>query len=89
MYILYISLSCDFATKEGRKLITLCYDLEENFPMRSPIRKELLELADEAVYFTPRFVSVGLFTIDRSLLLSMVTTIATYLIVIIQFNNVL
>lgn len=89
MYNIYVALSCDFAHYEGNRIIKLCYNLGENFPLKSPIRDELLELAEQAKYFSPKFISVGLFNINRRILLSMVTTITTYVIIIIQFNNVL
>ncbi|XP_023310418.1 uncharacterized protein LOC111691580 [Anoplophora glabripennis] len=89
IYTVYIALSCDFTSYEGKKIITLCYDLEDKFPMKSPIRKELLEVAVQAKHFPPKFVSMGLFDINRKILLSMVATITTYVIAIIQFNSVL
>ncbi|KAJ8918639.1 hypothetical protein NQ315_013145 [Exocentrus adspersus] len=89
IYDFYVALSCDLTNYEGKKIIKLCYNLEEKFSMNSPIRHELLELAEQAKFFAPRFVSVGLFDIKRKMLLSMMTTITTYIIVIIQYNNVL
>lgn len=73
-------------TNEGKKLTKLCYDLEEKFAANSPIRIELLNLAERTVYYAPVFTLFGLSEINKSTFLALISTLATYLIVTIQFK---
>ncbi|KAJ8964576.1 hypothetical protein NQ314_004880 [Rhamnusium bicolor] len=87
VYSTVLIISYEYATNEGQKLIHLCYDLEEKFPLKSPIRNEVLEFVELTKYFAPKFSAVGLFIPSRKTILNMFSLATTYLIVIIQLNS--
>ncbi|KAG5894160.1 hypothetical protein JTB14_001856 [Gonioctena quinquepunctata] len=85
-YMVCFLLTCDLTAAEGKMIINISYNLEQKFGIESPIRMELLELAEYVRYRRPTFILLGMFELNRRTLLSMVSCLTTYLIIIIQFN---
>nr|CAH7750358.1 unnamed protein product [Callosobruchus chinensis] len=70
---------------EGRRVLKTCYILEDKFPIKSPIRQELLDLIDQAHYHLPVFTAFDLFELNRCTFLALISVLTTYFIVSIQF----
>nr|CAI5860281.1 unnamed protein product [Callosobruchus analis] len=73
------------AMAEGRRVLKTCYTLEDKFPIRSPIRRELLDLIAQVHYHTPIFTAFDLFELNRCTFLALISVLTTYFIVSIQF----
>lgn len=74
-------------TREGQKFSGICYKLEEQYPIATVERKELLKFASLSRNKVPRFTAAGFFEIDRTTHFGFLTVAATYFIILIQFNQ--
>ncbi|KAJ8952979.1 hypothetical protein NQ318_015339 [Aromia moschata] len=82
-----IIFTCDFTVKESRKLLVTCSRMERYLPLTSKERSELLRLEDQIRNNRPSFTAAGFFQINRSTLLSLISTTTTYFIIVLQFRN--
>ncbi|CAH1986464.1 unnamed protein product [Acanthoscelides obtectus] len=84
-YVVYVIVNCEMTIAEGRTVLTTCYILEDKFPIKSPVRQELLELIDQVHYHAPVFTAFDLFELNRRTFLVLISVLTTYFIVSIQF----
>ncbi|CAH1101398.1 unnamed protein product [Psylliodes chrysocephalus] len=85
-YVACIILSCNSTINQGKHLIRTAYAMEECFGMHSNIRLELLEIAKLAEHYLPRYSLLGFFHINKSTVISLLSILSTYMLVVIQFN---
>jgi hypothetical protein len=79
-------MSCDGAASASKDTSLVCYKLQSACPDESKERRELLRFAEEANVNSAKFTAADCFTIDRSVVFGVVSTTATYFIIMIQFN---
>lgn len=77
---------CQKIRNEGKTTVNLCYLLQEQVATKSEEREELMKLANIAEARLPTFTAAGYFEINKSVLMNIFGTVATYIIVLIQFN---
>lgn len=82
-----IIIACDMTSREAQNFTDICYRLEEDCPISSVERKELLKFERLARAKTPRFSAAGFFDIDRTTHFAFLSVTATYFIILIQFNQ--
>lgn len=83
--MLTIAVSCESVVKEAKKFITLCYKTQEELDEKS--KKKLFRLAEYAKSFVPCFTAAGFFDVNKFTFFGGIGTIATYFIIVVQFNN--
>ncbi|KAJ8917121.1 hypothetical protein NQ315_012611 [Exocentrus adspersus] len=80
-------LCCDAAVEESKKLLPVCYWLEQVLP-RSSKEMEVLKSLENIVKSKPaKMTAAGFFDIDRSTLVSVFSATTMYYLVCIQFNK--
>ncbi|CAH1101397.1 unnamed protein product [Psylliodes chrysocephalus] len=79
-------LSCNCTVNKGKHILHTAYAMEECFGMNSIIRLKLLEIAELAEHYLPRYSVLGLFDINKSTIISLISILSTYMLVVIQFN---
>ncbi|RZC41106.1 7tm 7 domain containing protein, partial [Asbolus verrucosus] len=84
--ITFVIMSCDSATRESKKIVMLCYKIQQHCVANSIERKELIYLAEVTSASVPTFTAAGFFEINRNTFLGILSATTTYLIIIIQFN---
>ncbi|CAG9856259.1 unnamed protein product [Phyllotreta striolata] len=78
---------CDRIEKNIGKFVAVCYGFHQNIPDKwSIVREEMMNLGNYAEKTMPKCSAAGFFTLNRSTLGALFSSIATYLIVCIQFN---
>ncbi|KAJ8917190.1 hypothetical protein NQ315_012682 [Exocentrus adspersus] len=82
-----IVLSCDRVEKSGRSFSEACILLQRSIP-ESSTRKGLRFLAQFSRGLVPEITSAGFYKISQSVLMSILSTVATYVIISLQFNKV-
>lgn len=81
-----VIVSCDKATRETRKIIILAHKLQEEMPLMSLERNEILNLILLAKNVNPCYNAIGFFKINRTTLFALLRVTTTYFIIIVQFN---
>ncbi|XP_023013606.2 uncharacterized protein [Leptinotarsa decemlineata] len=76
----------DSATREPQNLIKFCMNLECNFPLRFEQNKKIQIAIEKLKALSPNFSAADFFQITRSTLLSMISVITTYFIVMVQLH---
>lgn len=74
-------------TSQAHAITEACYKLEDECPIDSRERKELLQLARLSRNKVPYFTAADFFNIDRTTLFAFLSVATTYAIIIIQFNQ--
>ncbi|RZC39777.1 7tm 7 domain containing protein [Asbolus verrucosus] len=83
----FLIIKCDAVLKEAANVKSFAYKLRKCFPcVLSKERIELNEFIDFAVNNFPKFSAGGFFAIQKSTIFSVLSTITTLLIVMIQFD---
>lgn len=85
--VLSIIISCDLVTAEGKRIIPLCYQLRDLPRIYDMEKEELMILANMAKQNYPVLTAGGLFEINRKTMLTFITTVTTYLIILTQLGN--
>ncbi|KAG5893731.1 hypothetical protein JTB14_022339 [Gonioctena quinquepunctata] len=83
-YCITIILSCDSVEKCGSKLLTNCFILQTKTDRC--FQEELIALSYLMEDLSPKFSASGFFTVNQGLLSAFFTTIASYLVIVLQFN---
>ncbi|CAH1380335.1 unnamed protein product, partial [Tenebrio molitor] len=79
---------CDSVTQEAAKMVTLTYDLRWYLHGTTPDEKqEVYEFTNLVLEHLPQFTAANFFEVGRWTILSMLGTISTFLIIMIQFRN--
>ncbi|XP_018565913.1 putative gustatory receptor 2a [Anoplophora glabripennis] len=86
-----LSISCDKTASEARRTSLISYKILMNYPScprttREKIIKEELILLAEHISRRKVHFSAGIFTVDYSMLFMIFGSIATYLVIILQFK---
>ncbi|KAJ8976960.1 hypothetical protein NQ317_010157 [Molorchus minor] len=81
----FVVMSCDMVKKSGAKVTHTCYFLQKGM-LTSPLKKELLYLGTFTKELNPKFSAAGYFEVKQSVLAALFSTVATHLIICIQFN---
>ncbi|RZB40915.1 hypothetical protein BDFB_014701 [Asbolus verrucosus] len=79
-------MSCDLAASESKKIMLLCYKMQQGFSDNSKERRELKWLTNEISINIAKFTAAEFFEINRNTFFGILSTTTTYLIIIIQFN---
>jgi gustatory receptor len=83
-----VIITCDLILREAETMLTKSYVLRRHTEMLSPKEKEkLIQFSDVIQQNFPRFSAARFFNIDRSTILSILTTVVTFLIIMIQFQS--
>ncbi|KAJ3620394.1 hypothetical protein MTP99_004345 [Tenebrio molitor] len=83
-----VIITCDLILRETETMLTKSYVLRRHTEMLSPKEKEkLIQFSDVIQQNFPRFSAARFFNIDRSTILSILTTVVTFLIIMIQFQS--
>lgn len=78
---------CDYATKEAENFVKMCFKMQEKFQEGTLDREEIFKLGLYAQHFLPVFNAVGFFSLDKTAISAFIGTVATYFIVVVQFNG--
>lgn len=78
-------LTCDKVEKKGKKIVVACYTLQRNV-FHYPLMEELIILGQYSKQLRPVITAAGFFTVNRSVLSSVASTLVTYLIICVQFQ---
>jgi gustatory receptor len=84
---LSIILPIDSTVQKAKQFIDLCYKMQEKFTCESEETSVLTKLANDSKNYTRDFSAAGFFTINKSIIFSMVGTVTTYFIITIQLNE--
>lgn len=76
-------MSCDDAAQEAEKALKICYKIQHNYDGKQ--RKELLNFVGELHNTKICFTAANFFEINRKTFFAVLSTTATYIIIIIQF----
>ncbi|XP_018567007.1 gustatory receptor 68a-like [Anoplophora glabripennis] len=87
IWLTAITFCCDSIVRETEELLTNCYMLEQTLPLHSKELEELDSLKMLIKNNRPKLTAAGFFEINRSTLLSLLSTTTTYFIVALQFNS--
>lgn len=90
MFGVLLSSSCEYATKEAKKISDVCYKILSEVPKRTEmaeIREELMMLAEQSSLRSPSFSAAGFFNVDHGMLFTILGSFASYIVVMIQFNK--
>jgi hypothetical protein len=79
-------MACDTASLISKRTPLLCYKLQDLYKNDSLERKELIIFANEANVDVVKFTAADFFEINRGTFFGMMSAVATYFIIIIQFN---
>lgn len=74
---------CDDAAVEAEKALKICYKIQHNYDEKQ--RKELLNFAFELHNNKIHFTAANFFEINRKTFFAVLSTTATYIIIVIQF----
>lgn len=85
MVLVLIVLTCDDLMSESKKTTTLCYNLYEQSYGNFKQRKELFKLAKYVRSNVVNITAANFFIFDKSAILGMLGSFATYAIIILQF----
>jgi hypothetical protein len=78
---------CDLVLMEAEKILALSYKLRKNFgEASSEVKEELFEFSNTIVDNFPMFSAARFFEIKRSIILSVLGTVTTFLVIMIQFR---
>lgn len=78
---------CGGVNDEAYKTATICYQLVSELPDNSPEARKLLILAQHASQRCPQITAANVFTVNASALFTLLGSLTSYVIVLIQFNN--
>lgn len=84
-----IVIPCDEATQEAQKTSYLSHKLINDLPVcnkQQNMKEDLILLAQHTYQHSPKFSAYGFYYIDHMLLSSMLASVTSYLIVLIQLN---
>ncbi|XP_047115978.1 putative gustatory receptor 2a [Schistocerca piceifrons] len=85
--IVGISYSCEMVIQEARRTQRLVTKLQMlSLPASSGVQEELQLFAEQLARSTLHYSAAGFFTLDLSLLKSVVAAVTTYLVILIQFS---
>ena len=73
--------------EEAQKIIDVCFQLQEEYNAESREAKALNKLLNHAKNFKPKFTASGFFKLNKSVVLTVVANVATYLIITVQFKE--
>ena len=73
--------------QEAKKFTDLCYQLQEDYNPESKEAKALTKLINHAKNFKPEFTATGFFQLNKSVVLTVVANVTTYLIVTLQLKE--
>lgn len=79
-------MSCTALEKAANNVVLTCFILQQN-AYNSKISKELFYLGQYMKQLSPSISAAGFFKINQSLLSTLISTLATYLIICLQFNR--
>lgn len=79
-----VVMSCNGVEMNGKKVITTCFSKLAD--LESPLREELYLMAKCTEQLAPKISAAGFFTLNQATLMSIISFLTTYLIIIIQFN---
>ncbi|KAG5899307.1 hypothetical protein JTB14_029260 [Gonioctena quinquepunctata] len=85
VYTLIIILSCDRVEKSAKKLLVTSYRLQVKDGVDN-ITKECIDLSKVIKNLSPEFTTLGLFRINQRLIPAFLSSMASYVIVLLQFN---
>lgn len=86
-----VAASCDMAAKEAYKTASIAYKLLAKLPTspsnvhEETLKEDLILLCNQSSNRCPVFSAAGFFNVDLTMLSSIVASVTTYFIVIIQF----
>ncbi|CAG9864027.1 unnamed protein product [Phyllotreta striolata] len=86
IFTMSVIISCNQTTNQGKHFIRIAYLMEEHYTINSPIRLELIKIAELAENYLPKYIILGLVDVTASTIISLITTLSTYLLIVIQFN---
>lgn len=81
-----IIISCDVTTCETKKVIKLASAIQEDLPLMSLERKEMLNLIMLVRNINPHYTAADFFKVNRTTLFGLLSVATTNFIIIIQFN---
>lgn len=81
-----ISFACDAVEQEASRISFVCYKLLEGLQTDPILENDLLILALYTGKWTPKFTAAGLFSMNKHMILSLLGTILTYIIFLLQFK---
>ena len=76
----------DSTVEEARKFQDLCFQTEANFKINSEGLKIAAKLSKDSKQFFKEFSAGGFFVIDKSVIISLLGNVASYMVVTTQFN---
>lgn len=93
MGALSIASICDKTAREGRKTSALTYDLLHSFQQKKNGREErslknslIVQLLKQTTHLSPIFSAADFFPVDYSTIFVLMNLLASYVVVLIQFE---
>lgn len=89
MTAINISSVCHFLNKEAKYTMSICHQLIQEvqyYNYEERVQSSLILFAQQIKQNTPEVTAAGFFSINYSLLLSILGSVATQLIVLLQLN---
>uniref|UniRef100_A0A6P7F9U5 Gustatory receptor n=1 Tax=Diabrotica virgifera virgifera TaxID=50390 RepID=A0A6P7F9U5_DIAVI len=84
---LVITFSCDLTTKEAQKIPQRCLKMEKKLIVTPEELAALRSFENRALVHVPKFTAAGFFEINRVTLLTFISNLATYFVVLMQLNS--
>lgn len=80
-------ISCGGVNDEAHRTATICYQLLSELPENSPEVKKIFIFAQHASQRCPQITAGNVFTVNASALFTLLGSLASYVIVLIQFEK--
>lgn len=81
-----MSFACHAVEEEARHVTLACYRFLEEVRIDTIVQNDLFVLALFTENCVPKFTAAGFFSISRHTILSLLGTILTYTIILVQFK---
>ncbi|CAH1973823.1 unnamed protein product [Acanthoscelides obtectus] len=80
-------MSCDSVEESGKEIVKNCYNLHHKAKF-DLIKERFLLMVKYAKRWRPVYSAAGICDMNKDFMITVLSTITTYCVVIIQFNNV-
>ncbi|KAF7284452.1 hypothetical protein GWI33_022046 [Rhynchophorus ferrugineus] len=78
---------CDYAIREQKKIIRTCQELQKPLDIFAKRYQELEDFIEQLQMMDVRFTAFRCFVVDRNATIMLISVIANYFIVLVQFLN--
>lgn len=82
-----ISSLCGATSNEAKRIISLCYLLQEDIEAYSKEKSDLVEFSNLVAHNFVKFTAANFFVIDKRIMFKIFNVTTTYMIVLLQFHT--